>query len=379
MTIETPSKKLAGIQCLRGIAALMVVFYHVGIRMSGNDGQPSRFDVLMAGVDIFFVISGFIMWVTTAQRPDRTAGRFLRDRIQRIVPAYWVVTAVLSVALYFFVQPVRLLTDESSNSRLWFTVSSFFFIPALNPYKGVYQPVLTAGWTLNLEMFFYVIFAAAMALFGRRIEMRAWAVIGALVGLAAWGFSAPPSGILGFYTQNLLLEFGAGVLLGVFWTRGWLTCSRFWWIPFALGWAGLAYAIVPTGLARPIEWGIPALLIVAGTVIAPVSWPALLGRLGDCSYSLYITHQITLGVGYAAWKRGGFLPDLLFPPLGAVLAVAAAWLFYRSVETPALRYFRDRRPRTAASGKELPRGLPANSTAPLPSYPSATAQRPDPL
>jgi exopolysaccharide production protein ExoZ len=377
VTIETPSQKLAGIQCLRGIAALMVVFYHVGIRMTGNDGEPSPYDVLMAGVDIFFVISGFIMWVTTAQQPDRTAGRFLLDRVQRIVPAYWVVTAALAVGLYLFAQPALASPNAGFDPRVRHTVLSFLFIPALNPYKGVYQPVLTAGWTLNLEMFFYVIFAAAMALFGRRLGMRALAILATLVGLAAWGFYAPRSGILGFYTQNLLLEFGAGLALGVCWTRGWAACSRFWWIPFVVGFAGLAYAVVPTGFPRAVEWGIPALLIVTGAVMAPVTWPAALQRLGDWSYSLYITHQVTLGIAYKGWEATGFLPEFLFPPVGTILSVGAAWLFFRTVEAPFTRYFKAKGRGTGSGGDHFRKEMAGSSAPPLGSCARAAAPRLD--
>ncbi len=304
--------------------------------------ERAHFDVLMAGVDIFFVISGFIMWVTTAARPERTAVHFLRDRLQRIGPAYWILTAAIVVALAVApgaIRPASVSPDFVLGDHLWHVISSFLFVASQHPIKGDFQPVLTAGWTLNLEMFFYLIFAAAMALCGSNLLRRALLLVFSLTGIALIGFLAGPSGALAFYTQDLLLEFVGGVLLGIAYSRGWIRASRLWWIALAAGWGGLAYAIEPIGLPRSLAWGLPALLIVAGTVFAPAMSGWFLQKLGDSSYSLYITHQITLAVAATAWMLAKLPVNMTFPLVAVAFSIVAAWLFYALVERPLTRYF----------------------------------------
>ena len=121
----------------------------------------------LAGVDIFFVISGFIMvyassrWFGSARAPRV----FLAHRIARIVPLYW---ATMMVYL-----AVLLLTPWLLNSEYLaphFVIASFLFIPAARP-DGLVQPLYSLGWTLNYEMFFYALFAIAIA-FPRRPRCR---------------------------------------------------------------------------------------------------------------------------------------------------------------------------------------------------------------
>ncbi len=148
---------LFNVQVLRAVAALLVVIVHLealtkiaglpqGVTISGN-----------SGVDLFFVISGLIMVVTTAERPQ-SSYRFLRNRITRIVPLYWLIT--LSVAVIALIAPALLQSTTASLPQI---VKSLAFIPYHRP-DGVMQPVVFVGWTLNYEMMFYIIFAIGMLL-----------------------------------------------------------------------------------------------------------------------------------------------------------------------------------------------------------------------
>nr|WP_232247679.1 acyltransferase family protein [Pseudomonas putida] len=111
------------------------------------------------GVDIFFVISGFVMWVTTEGK-NKGIREFWVSRILRVAPLYWVFTCVLVAA-------ALLMPSLFFNSRAVdpvFLLKSLFFIPALNPDVGDVTPVYTIGWTLTYEMFFYAIFGLSLAL-----------------------------------------------------------------------------------------------------------------------------------------------------------------------------------------------------------------------
>lgn len=136
-----------GVQYLRALAAIAVVVFHAAERYGVDFSQGAR------GVDVFFVISGFIMWTVTTGRPATPAG-FLLDRVRRIVPLYWVATFVLIGATLLGVAPTG-QNDLSLGSVL----KSLLFIPYVGAGAVHAWPILGPGWTLNFEMFFYGVFA----------------------------------------------------------------------------------------------------------------------------------------------------------------------------------------------------------------------------
>ena len=338
MTIETPRETFVGIQCLRGLAALTIVFYHLEVQTRRLQMPWPHLPVLQAGVDIFFVISGFIMWWVSATRPDRTTWDFYKDRARRIVPLYWLTTAFVVAVL--FVAPNALRTTVFDVEHI---VKSFLFIAARHPVSNGFQPTLVPGWSLNLEVLFYVIFGIAIAVSGLNLARRGAIIISTLAGMVLVGWIARPQGVVGFYLQDLEVEFAAGVLLGVAYGKGWLRRSSMWWIAVAAGMLSLIFVeFVPLGLPRAIEWGVPATAIVVGGALVPsFSFPPL-ERLGDWSYSLYLTHPITLAASSAAWQTSGLRLAALYPIVAVTLAVAAAGLTYRLAERPIDRYLKRR-------------------------------------
>jgi exopolysaccharide production protein ExoZ len=266
--------QLRSIQVLRAIAALAVVFFHL---------SPSAWTLGAAGVDLFFVISGCIMG-TVGLKDD--PGRFMAKRVIRIVPLYWAVTFAMCAASLV---PGLFATFSFDLPRL---LTSLFFIPFEDP-QGKILPLVVVGWTLNYEMFFYLLFALGLRL-GRPV-MLPLAIIG---GLTAAGWILEPQGTLSrFYTSTLLVEFAFGLLISraVFFRSGLLGG--------ALALAGFA-CLLSWGLGsdtpdwRVLYWGVPAAAIVAGFVAIERAgaFPALalrpLEKLGDASYSLYLTHGI---------------------------------------------------------------------------------------
>jgi exopolysaccharide production protein ExoZ len=310
-------ERILSLQYLRGIAAMMVVFYHIHSRVvdMGYEGPWAHW--MRGGVDIFFVISGFIMWVTTAGRSIGPA-RFYRKRIARIVPIYWIATSIVVLL---------------SASLGWHALASYLFLPFVHPSGNVW-PVLIVGWTLNYEMFFYAVFGAALLL-PERLRIAAVAgVLGALVILGAIFDAAPEAE---FYMNGIVLEFVAGMVIGRLWNED----AR-----LRIGWAGIVsgfalFALLdPLDLPRFVGLGIPAVLIVLGALsLEPVRELPVLRALGDSSYSLYLFHGFALIVTAKIWTALG-LHWLAFIPVALIGAGLAGYAMFRVVEQPVERHLR---------------------------------------
>ena len=297
--------KLAHIQLLRAFAALCVVAFHaqsdaavVAARLGTGFARSELFPWL-AGVDIFFVISGFIMvyasrrWFGSARAPRV----FLAHRIARIVPLYWATTMVYLAVLLF---TPWLLNSEYLAPH--FVIASFLFIPAARP-DGLVQPLYSLGWTLNYEMFFYALFAVAIALPRRRAVP---ALIGALILVVSLGQAfAPLPQPLAFWSDPIVLEFAFGMALGWASAEGFLL-NR----PFRLGLAVAGLALLTLDLTqpgqlpvlpRPLAYGLPAAFLVASAGLASperrgaenllVRWGVI---VGDASYGLYLLHPFVI-------------------------------------------------------------------------------------
>ncbi|HWF64195.1 MAG TPA: acyltransferase [Rhizomicrobium sp.] len=279
---------LVNIQALRAVAAFLVVFVHLG-RLTELAGLPNGVtDFGNSGVDLFFVISGLIMVVTTSER-SQTASHFLRHRIARIVPLYWVITvAVFALAL---AAPALLQSTRADPLEL---IKSLVFIP-YQRFDGQMHPVVFVGWTLNYEMMFYAIFALGMLLPWRSLGLAFALTVLGLASLAGQVF-APHAPLPAFYTSPIMLEFGAGMVLGVLLTRDLLPAAR---AP-ALVMGVVAFVLMLAGswlwptIDRSIMSGIPAFFIVGSALMAEragLAWKSgWIQLLGAASYSIYLTH-----------------------------------------------------------------------------------------
>lgn len=189
---------LNNIQCLRAIAAYMVVVYHA--RLLTPIGDQVSFEFGNAGVDIFFFISGFIINHVGARTDVGAPARFLLKRAIRIVPLYWLLTVLVGVAG----QVAPSLAGAGGRPDVTRIAQSLFFVPYYDD-TGEMHPVLFMGWTLNFEVFFYLLFAAALLI---RHEMTRLIVLSAtLVALVAAGVLLDPRGAAATtYTHPLLLD-----------------------------------------------------------------------------------------------------------------------------------------------------------------------------
>ncbi len=280
---------LINIQALRAVAAFLVVFVHLAVFAQLLGLGPAGFEFGNAGVDIFFVISGFIMVVTTNRRRP-TAQTFMLNRVVRIAPFYWLVTLVVfALAL---AEPALFQSTRADLSDLG---RSLAFVPFRRA-NGMVQPVVFVGWTLNYEMAFYALFALGLMLRPRALGFGlTLAVLLAAVGLGAL---AQPKDTLGvFYSAPIVLEFALGMLIGA--SAGKLSAFR---APLAavLVLDALMAALI---LAAPLLWpkvdrafafGLPGAVLVISAVhleqtgrVLRVGW---LRRLGDASFATYLTH-----------------------------------------------------------------------------------------
>ncbi|UVK44024.1 acyltransferase [Mesorhizobium sp. AR07] len=344
---------LPQVQILRAIAATSVALRHAQHDaatlelQAGSTFQAWNPIPWSAGVDVFFVISGLIMVHSSRQLFAKAGGArlFLSRRIARIVPLYWSVTTLyLGVAL---LSPTFL---NQSYINLRFVIESYLFIPAARP-DGIVQPVYELGWTLNYEMLFYVLFAAAIVL-----PMR-WAVAVLLTTLAgmvvAGRLAAPLSEPLAFWTNPIILEFAFGATIGIMCAWG-LRPSGF--IRACVAGTGLAalmlaaaFPEISIDFSRPLVYGVPAALIVWSAALAPsergheslaARWGA---GVGDASYALYLLHPFVIrAMRIIFWRTG--LIVLLGPWAFIVLALATtfgvALITYRWFEKPLTRHAR---------------------------------------
>lgn len=337
-------QRLSNIQILRGVAALMIVVHHCGVetaRLAAAAGRDPLFDENPWGwgISLFFVISGFIMVVTSGDAFGQpgAAADFMRRRLIRIVPLYWAVTTVALGAALVLPNLMKMPSGD-----VMYAIGSYLFWPMMRA-DGNIRPLATPGWTLNLEMMFYAVFAFAL-LFRRRTGLLI--LFGALGLLIAARVSGLAQGVaLSFWGDPIIVNFMLGVLIGVAYQNG-MRVSRTTALTLAAcGFTMVFFPIVPEG-APDDFWprvldAIPSVLVLFGLALGPQAdensraWQQAL-LIGDASYSLYLTHEFLLRPLYLVWKKSLLetVPLWTFIPLGIAISVAAALLTYRYFERP---------------------------------------------
>ncbi len=321
------------VQFLRFAAATAVVVHHLSTAL----GSP--INVFAAGVDVFFVISGFVMAVTTSSRDSAAA--FFKRRLIRIYPIYWLATAAYILFKFAAWGDIPAIEDA---------VRSALLLPQL----GVqWHPIYFPAWTLVYEVAFYVLFAGLLLIAPRNFKTLS---LVALIALASVNITAP--GGQAYLASNLLLEFAFGIFIGMT-VRfeadrpglGLIICIC-GVLLFAANWSSAA-------TARPIGWGLPAMLIVFGCIrMESLRFfhhrvPIL---LGDASYSIYLTHITVIQAVhfYSArlfgWAIDNSIAATIFIVFPATLLVGVT--VHVAIERPLLHWLRrltSRRPTLAAA------------------------------
>jgi len=344
MELKKPSGEVLTIQYLRGVAALMVVLQHASLPTAL--GVVSHLWLGNWGVEIFFVISGFVMWYTTAATAIRPRD-FMYRRVIRIVPLYWFfMTLLIAIAL---------TVPSILNSTVLTPVAvlkSFLFIPYYHlVLRDRIAPILFPGWSLNYEMFFYLMFAAGLTV--RSLRLRLFLLGATLLVLSGLGWWLQPhNAIVNEITNPKLLMFSWGIGLAAAYLGGlrmngpvglvlvslgvtvYVAANQGAWILSTLDYAGLSSLLVVAGFL--------ALEPFARTFSAP-----FLKLVGDASYAIYLSHLFALKFPEVVWEHqhwfGGLSSDLFYFAVCMAFATAIGILAHLWIEKPFLSWLRGAR------------------------------------
>ncbi|MEQ1781281.1 MAG: acyltransferase [Hyphomonadaceae bacterium] len=352
------SGQIDRLQALRFVAAFMVLIRHVLMEIEGH-GQTVAFGAELmrvpwgAGVDLFFVISGFIMALIAWDKPAgvMAASDFVARRLIRIWPTY-LIFSVLAVAAIVIV-PAGL---ENQKIDVAHVIASLTFIPWPRPDDGQLYPVLGQGWTLNYEMFFYAVLAIFL------VAPRAIRFIGVtvvLVVLVIVAAASPLPYFAEFYGNSIVLEFVLGIGLCWLYRRGVSVPGVMAGLAVLVSMAALFVMESYPELPRIVSRGLPCSVIVSAVILWRRGEAALgvkpLPDLGDASYALYLSHPFVVNALLIVWlKLNGSMET--FAAVAIAASVVFSLLFFRFVEKPLrggmLRlYDRPGRARAAAAAR----------------------------
>jgi len=338
------ANKLNGIEACRGVAATVVVLYHAARHLDHAYGVPSLMSVFQfghAGVDLFFVISGFIILYVHYEDvgcPERL-GRYVRRRVTRILPTYWVALALTIILGLAGHQPLP---------QVFQVILSAILLPSHN------EPLLGVAWTLQYEIVFYAVFC--LLVFSRRAGLvvlplwLAWIMLANVTGDDGGGI--PPSL---YKMYNIEFYFGMGVAYSLRkYTVPSPRIALFTGIAL-FGMAALAENVKfidgYAAISR-IIYGFPSALIILGAAESDrqklITVPKVLKILGAASYSIYLFQFIFIGITWKIWLFTGLdknLPSFASFPLLATAGVAGGVAMSRMVEYPLMGFVRNLRER----------------------------------
>lgn len=344
MTAKPPLiASLSTIQTLRGVAALMVAIAHLHSVENRFGGTPLLGNWAIAGfggVDLFFVISGFVMvWVTRGDqgKPAALPGFWLA-RLARIYPLWWLVLSAL-VAVWM-IKPDWVYSSHESSPELW---KSYLLVPDKE------LPLHAVGWTLIHELWFYLVFGILLLLPARWFPaaLAIWAIITAA---AASVLPRPDNPFVALIRHPLTLEFILGAVVGLLAQRRIFPSPRlmaqfgaFWMLICALSLREDAQAMFGQEWPRLFYFGIPAALLVWGCVGLEQDGyesPKWSKSLGDWSYALYLIHVpifAALGRLGAPLSRPGPVDNLVLLTVALAAAIFAAWVLNVAFDRPIQR------------------------------------------
>jgi len=337
------TQTLYSIQFLRGVAAYLVVAMHateaLAIKMTTEPNDFWHFGSF--GVDIFFVISGFIMEYLAKDssllnlEKIKNALIFLRKRFIRVVPLYWFYTTLKAIVILAF--PFLALRTTFDSQHI---VLSYFFIPTIAPW-GLVQPFLPVGWTLNFEMFFYFVFALAICLGRNRLLfcLSTFLII-KLIGLFYFAT------FIDFFSQTIIFEFILGMLIAIYFKKNSFQLSQGAFVLiFLFSIIYLLYSQYYLNITdRLWNYGLPAALIVFSMLgleskLSRVSFFPSLAKVGDYSYTTYLAHTFIVPALPFIFKKLE-MKSLTFDfIIIIVVTYVASYFLYRFIEINLISLF----------------------------------------
>ena len=343
MSIETPQHRqhLGNIQALRGVAALLVVIAHLYIieQKYSPDALLNSFAKFgTVGVDLFFVISGFIMVHVAIgfKRGIGASAEFLFARMTRIYPLYWLISLPLLV-IYLW-RPDLVFSSYATAPNF---LKSFLLFPDTR------IPLLGVGWTLIHEMGFYLVFAFALLLKSKWLTPFLCVWFGALIIGQQLGYDKFGP-VLTILFSPLSFEFIAGAFSGILFHKyngafariSLILAAIFWILPIIL--LGLSVqGMTEIPYDRAVYFALPCALTVYGLASIKFKLPACSQTLGDWSYALYLTHVLSLTVMGRIWHRftqHGLLDNVFALILIVIGSIFVAGCVHKLAEQPMLNF-----------------------------------------
>jgi peptidoglycan/LPS O-acetylase OafA/YrhL len=338
-TINTVGvRKYQGLQILRITAACMVLLTHSTFYASERlDRHFLVWGKGASGVDIFFVLSGFVMIYSSQRLFTHPNGWriFAERRIVRIVPIYWIATTIKLIALLATTGYVLHAQFRVAN-----TIESYLFLPAYNS-EGIVIPVLGVGWTLNFEMFFYFLFTFALFL-----RLNVYKFVGAVLALLAVGafFRKPGWPAASFYLDTNVIEFFYGMLVANICLIG-KHLPRFIAIPLlVLSFVALLSSWPRLNPLHGLQYGIAAGLIVYSMASLEDSLtriPRFVLYGADASYAIYLFHPFIAPAVPLVLIKLHLQHPWLSVFCSVFLALTGGCLVHQFIEIPMTKWFRD--------------------------------------
>lgn len=314
---------IINIQILRALAAIIVIFVHaqdwvIKNGFSYGDYENLTFNVRYwgnVGVDLFFVISGYIMFMINSKK-QRDSLDFLINRILRIVPIYWLLTFCIFI-LYLILPSLFRATTYGVEQVL----TSLFFI---SHFWGYEVPALYVGWTLEYEVFFYVLFSLTLL-------FRINNIYRLLILLIIFSISV----YFSWYSSIAFDFLYGGVIFIMFDKFKWLKNykNNFFWVLIILAFAYIFYHAHIDQSDRYIYWGIPSAIILFSSLMIKEIKSVVLSQLGDASYSIYLMQVFTLpAMTKVLVKLTPNMPGILVFLIISIFSIFVGYLFYWLIE-----------------------------------------------
>ncbi|MGF6594344.1 acyltransferase family protein [Pseudomonas sp. 2835] len=328
---------LNSVQALRALAAWLVVFHHY-MQVAYNFQLTDPISVALhrygaIGVDLFFVISGFVIYLSTTGR-NITPLEFSAHRLARVVPAYWMFTLATAATIVLVPGMIPYTLFEPV-----FLLKSLLLIPVQNPTGIGFFPMMTVGWTLNYEMAFYAVFLISMFFPNKA---RTFALV---LGVCLIYWAVPTlGGASEFYGNPIIFEFLLGVAIAYAYRQGLVDKIK---PAVALVAAGCALGLIVYNgqVTHSLAWsGIPCAIIILCAISQERRLPKLtiLTKLGDWSYSTYLCHVLIICATVRAGSILHLNPVITFIVAMVGICLVSAFSFH-AIERPISRLVKSTR------------------------------------
>lgn len=320
--------KLTGLQWLRAVAVLLVVGWHVMVKANVlNITSQQYFAIGNAGVDLFFIISGFIMAYTLQKQENGCA--FFVKRLARIIPLYWIFS--LTALLIYLYNP-KMVNSHAEHTTI---LNSFTLFPIEN-----HAMLIDVGWTLRYEFIFYSVLSICL-IFRKDTGLKLCSIL-----LLAHPFTSYFFNHRGFYfdflTNEILMEFSFGII-AYYVNRN----INIYVMPIITILLGVALLLTLENytpyLHRTFKYGVPMLLILVGTLRLNQKGNNCISKAlsitGDASYSIYLSHMFTLGIAILISRKilPGTKLDYLFIPFSILASIIVGIVIFYLIEKPLLQ------------------------------------------